>query len=778
MSLAITEEHRDLGRIVRDFAAKNDLTRRGRAAFEQAAAATSGARRDSAGPDGAGADVVGTDGIGQGALGLDGSLGAMASLGWTGLHLPAEVGGSGFGLAELVVVLDELGAAVAPGPFLAGVIGSAIINATGDDELREQLLPGAAAGTSVIAYGIADELDVHGWGAAGTRMAGAAGPPLSARGHVASGRVARVAGGAWADHLLIGRGADLLVIPVGDPPGAAVAKEEGRAAGTVTRTALDALDPGMGLAAFDLDRTAVKIIRGAAPTALAIARALAAASAAGGARAATEMATGYAKVREQFGRTIGSFQAVKHLLADMLADSELATAAAWDAARAADHAQDEQAELCAAVAATIALTGFQRNAQRCIQVHGGIGFTWEHDAHLYLRRALTLLATFGPETTAQDDVARLVAAGVRRDRAVDLPAEAESFRPAVREFRAALEAAPAQDRRGLWARSRYLVPHWPLPWGRAASPVEQLVIEEELAGLARPSMGIGEWIVLTITSHGTPEQLERWIWPSLRGELVWCQLFSEPGAGSDAAGVQTKATKVDGGWRVTGQKVWTSGAQFCNRGLATVRTDPEAPKHKGITTLVIDLKSPGVDVRPLREITGDAMFNEVFFDDVFVPDCDVVGAVNSGWGVARTTLGNERVSIGGGLMAGAAFEVVPLLSKYAAADTGLWREAGRLLADELALSAINLRQVARAVVGAQPGPEGAVTKVITSQHLQRGSELAMRVLGPAGVDGSEPRPATSYLLVRSMTIAGGTTEIGKNVIAERILGLPRDPLVR
>jgi alkylation response protein AidB-like acyl-CoA dehydrogenase len=322
------------------------------------------------------------------------------------------------------------------------------------------------------------------------------------------------------------------------------------------------------------------------------------------------------------------------------------------------------------------------------------------------------------------------------------------------------------------------VPHWPLPWGRAASPVEQLVIEEELAGLARPSMGIGEWIVQTITSHGSPEQLERWIWPSLCGELVWCQLFSEPGAGSDAAGVQTKATKVDGGWRVTGQKVWTSGAQFCNRGLATVRTDPDAPKHNGITTLVIDLKAPGVEVRPLREITGEAMFNEVFFDDVFVPDSDVVGAVNGGWGVARTTLGNERVSIGGGLMAGAAFEVVPLLSAYAAGDTGLWREAGRLLAEEMALSAIRLRQVARAVSGAEPGPEGAVTKVITSQHLQRASELAMRVLGPAGVDGSEPKPATGYLLVRSMTIAGGTTEIGKNVIAERILGLPRDPLVR
>ena len=726
MSLAITEEHRDLGRVVRDFAGKNELTRRARAAFTTSPAE------------------------------LDSGLRALADLGWTGLHLPAEVGGSGFGLAELAVVLDELGAAVAPGPFLASVIGSAIISALGPGELRQSLLPGAAAGTSVIAYGSADGLAV------------AAGPDAPAGLATVTGTVPRVLGGAWATHLVVAHESDLLVVLVdgaadGDP---------------VVRRPLDGLDPGLGLAAFELSAAPLTVIDGGSAAALSIARVLAAASAAGGARAVLEMACGYAKVREQFGRTIGSFQAVKHLLADMLAESELATASAWDAARAADHALDGQAQLGAAVAATVALTAFQHNAQRSIQVHGGIGFTWEHDAHLYLRRALTLLAVFGPETTAQDDVARLVAAGVRRDRAVDLPAAAEDFRPAAREFRAAVEATPAGDRRQLWAESRYLVPHWPPPWGRAASPVEQLVIEEELAGLARPGMGIGEWIVLTITSHGTPEQRERWVWPSLSGELAWCQLFSEPGAGSDAAGVQTKATKVDGGWRVTGQKVWTSGAQFCNRGLATVRTDPDAPKHQGITTLVIDLKAPGVDVRPLRELTGDAMFNEVFFDDVFVPDSDVVGQVNSGWGVARTTLGNERVSIGGGMMAGAAFEVVPLLQAHAAGDTGLWREAGRLLADEMALSAIRLRQVARAVSGAEPGPEGAVTKVITSLHLQRASELAMRVLGPAGVDGSERRPATTYLLVRSMTIAGGTTEIGKNVIAERILGLPRDPLVR
>jgi 3-oxochol-4-en-24-oyl-CoA dehydrogenase len=725
LAFPITAEHRELGRVVRDFAVRHDL-------LSQARAALAGQAGELAGPPWPPA-------------GLDGGLGAAAGLGWLGLHLPAELGGSGFGLAELAVVLEELGAVVSPAPFLIAVIGSAIVSAAGTSELKRELLPAAADGALVIGYGTANE--------------------LSLRGQTVDGHVARVAGGVWAGQLVLAHGADLLVIPA--------------AGEAVRRIPLTGLDPGLGLAAFELSGAPVTLLPGAAATALAVARILAGASAAGGARAALEMAAAYARVREQFGRTIGSFQAVKHLLADMLADSELATAAAWDAARAADQGDSpgagDRAQLAGAVAATIALAAFQRNAERNIQVHGGIGFTWEHDAHLYLRRAVALAGLFGPEQTAPDDVARLAAAGIRPERAVNLPAASE-FRQAARAFLATLTAAPAERHRELWAESGYLVPHWPRPWGRAASPVEQLVIEEELAGTTRPALGIGEWVVLSVSSHGTPEQLDRWIWPSLRGELTWCQLFSEPGAGSDAAAVATRAVRTAGGWRVRGQKVWTTNAHNCNRGLATVRTDPDAPKHKGITAMAIDLRAPGVEVRPLREITGDALFNEVFFDDVFVPDRDVVGQVNDGWAVARTTLGNERVSIGGG--AGAALDLLPALDRYAPSDPGLRREAGQLIAAELALSAVNLRRVTRAVAGAQPGPEGAVTKVILALHRQRVSELAMRVLGPAGIDGSDPRWATGYLFDRSMTIAGGTTEIGKNVIAERILGMPRDPLNR
>ncbi|EUA33844.1 acyl-CoA dehydrogenase, middle domain protein [Mycobacterium xenopi 3993] len=178
--------------------------------------------------------------------------------------------------------------------------------------------------------------------------------------------------------------------------------------------------------------------------------------------------------------------------------------------------------------------------------------------------------------------------------------------------------------------------------------MEQLVIEQEFAaaGIKRPDYSITGWVILTLIQHGTDSQIERFVLPALRQEEIWCQLFSEPDAGSDAAGIKTRGTRVEGGWKVNGQKVWTSGAQYCRRGLATVRTDPDAPKHAGITAMIIDMKAPGVEVRPLRQITGGSEFNEVFFNDVFVPDEDVVGEPNGGWTVARATLGNERVSIG------------------------------------------------------------------------------------------------------------------------------------
>jgi 3-oxochol-4-en-24-oyl-CoA dehydrogenase len=717
MAIAITDDHRSLGDVVRSFAADRQLRGEARRALDTDSPALPGAWKQ------------------------------IADLGWLGLHLPEGHGGSGFGLAELAVVADELGYALSPGPFLATVTASAIVAQAGDDGQRGRYLPGLADGSTPAGVGLAAGL---------TR--GADG--------VIDGSVPAVLGGRWASVLVLRAGDDLIIVDPADPA-------------VLVEPAIG-IDPSLGLATVRVSALrppAEATLAGAAAAGLTVFRALTAAEAAGGARACLDLALDYAKVREQFGRIIGGFQAVKHHLANLLVGVELAAALGWDANRGAAGA--DEAALAAAAAASLALPNYREAAQKAIQILGGIGFTWEHDAHLYLRRAAALSAVVAAAGDADGDVYGLAAAGVRRQYAVDLPPEAADYRAQARAFLSDYQQTPQPERRALLAESGYLVPHWPKPFGRAASPVEQLVIEEELDGVEKPVLGIGGWVLLTLTQTASQEQIDRWVRPSLLGEYYWCQLFSEPNAGSDAAAVQTRGVKVDGGWRVTGQKVWTSGAQHSNRGLATIRTDPAAPKHKGITAMVIDLTDPGVDVRPLREITGEALFNEVFFNDVFIPDADVVGVVNDGWRVARATLGNERVTIGGGSRDGvSAFELLELAARYGASDTENLRAVGRLLVEEQAMRVLNLRQVTRAVIGSGPGPEGNVTKLLSAEHAQRVTELAMRLAGPAAVTGGEERVSFEYLFDRCLSIAGGTSEITRNVIAERILGLPRDPLVR
>ncbi len=658
--------------------------------------------------------------------------------GWLGLHLAEEYGGEGAGVPELAVVLEELGRVVAPGPFLPTVLASAVLAEAGSAALRTTLLPGLADGSRIGAVGLAGE--------------------------VRDGRVTdeMVLGGGLADLLLLVAGDDVLVF---------------EAAGTERQIPENGLDPTRRSArvSASLD-TALARLTGGAAVARRLARILAAAEAAGSAYACLDMAVAYAKERRQFGRTIGTFQAVKHHCADMLLDAELAVAAAWDAARAP---AGPEAELAAAVAATRAVAAGVRAAEMTIQLHGGIGFTWDHDAHLYLRRSVTLAAYVARTGDPDRDVARLVASGVRRTPDLDLPAEADGYRAAARAFVASLQGRDAAARRAAMVDSGYLVPHWPPPWGRDAGAAEQLVIEQEFRGVDVPSLGITGWNIQTIAQHGTPEQLDRWVGPTLRGDIEWCQLFSEPGAGSDAAAISTRGVRVEGGWRVTGQKVWTTRAHQSDWGFATVRTDSSGSKHAGITMMAVDLRSEGVDVRPLRELTGDALFNEVFFDDVFVPDECVVGEVGQGWRVARATLGNERVSIGGGgagTLPIRAWDLLPLAT--AAADPHVAeRDVGALVADELTMRLMLLRQAARAVGGTEPGPEGNLSKLFSSEHAQRVTGLAMRLTGAAAVMGGNELVTRCYLWSRCITIAGGTSEIARNQVAERLLGLPRDPLI-
>jgi len=292
-----------------------------------------------------------------------------------------------------------------------------------------------------------------------------------------------------------------------------------------------------------------------------------------------------------------------------------------------------------------------------------------------------------------------------------------------------------------------------------------------------PNLGITGWVALTIAQHGTPAQADRWIADALAGRTIWCQLFSEPGAGSDAAAIATRGVRDEGGWRVTGQKVWTSGAQWSRWGFATVRTDSSGSKHAGVTMMAIDLSATGVTVRPLRELTGASLFNEVFFDDVFVPDEDVVGEVGRGWTVARATLGNERVSLGGGagLIGMTARDLVDRVTEHP--DGARFEpELAELLTEDQAKRLLSVRQAARAVTGAGPGPEGNLAKLLSAEHDQRVADLARRLAGAAAITGGADHATWAYLMSRCLTIAGGTSEIVRNQIAERLLGLPRDPL--
>jgi alkylation response protein AidB-like acyl-CoA dehydrogenase len=307
------------------------------------------------------------------------------------------------------------------------------------------------------------------------------------------------------------------------------------------------------------------------------------------------------------------------------------------------------------------------------------------------------------------------------------------------------------------------------------------VIDQELsaAGVKVPGMGITGWNIMTVNQYATPDQVERWVEKTLMGEYVWCQLFSEPDAGSDAAAVKTRGTRVDGGWVVNGQKVWTSGAQYCHLGLATVRTNPDAPKHAGITTMVIDMHATGVEVRPLRQITGNSDFNEVFFNEVFVPDDDVVGTPDDGWTVARSTLGNERVSIGGG--SGGIFptmDLIDLLHRHGESVPGAAERVGGILSKDHALKVLNLRRAQRAVIGAGPGPEGNVTKLVLAENGHDRATLQADLVGEqlSFLVDDGAFAGFTQLATRAMSIAGGTSEITRNQIAERILGLPRDPL--
>lgn len=370
----------------------------------------------------------------------------------------------------------------------------------------------------------------------------------------------------------------------------------------------------------------------------------------------------------------------------------------------------------------------------------------------------------------------------------DLPPEDDSRRQAVRAW---LEANPKPTGREL-AEAGYVAPHWPAPWGLDADPIHQLVIDEELrrAGVSRPvnPIGIG-WAGPTLLHAGTDDQKERHLFPLLAAEEMWCQLFSEPEAGSDLASLTTRAVRDGDEWVVTGQKVWTSLAQWARFGILIARTDPDAPKHQGISYFICPMDAPGIEIRPIVEMTGVHLFNEVFFDEVRLPAADLVGEENDGWRLAKVTLANERVSLSsGGALWGNGPTFITLLEAVreeqgSVADPVLRQRLARLYTEHELLRLTQLRAVSAKVRGEEPGPETSVGKILADEHGRKLFDLAKDMAGPGGMlTDAGPGGADvglwhhGFLFAPALTIGGGTGEVQRNIVGERILDLPSEPV--
>jgi 3-oxochol-4-en-24-oyl-CoA dehydrogenase len=684
-----------------------------------------------------------------------------AEQGLQGVHLGESVGGQGFGLLELAVVLAEFGRGAVPGPFVPSAVASALIAA---HDPGSELLAGLASGAVIASYA----LDGTNSSLTATRR----------------GDALVVAGEARS--VLAAAQATLLVLPVSTDVGTVWVALDAGQVDVEQAVSVDPLRPVAHVRAGAVEVGESRVLGNlSSDAAQAIVSTLLSAEAIGVARWATDTASSYAKIREQFGRPIGQFQAIKHKCAEMMARTERATAAVWDAARALDEGIEKPlsaAQFAAAVAATLAPAAAQSCVQDCIQVHGGIGFTWEHDTNVYYRRAVGLAAAFG---RAADYPQRVVdtatTTGVRKLN-IDLDPDTEKTREEIRAEVDALKAIPADQRTDAIVEGGWVLPYLPKPWGRSATPVEQIITAQEFSAgkVRRPMLGIASFLVPSIVAFGSEEQKQRFLPPTLRGEMNWCQLFSEPGAGSDLASLSTKAVKVDGGWRITGQKIWTTLAQYANWGALLARTEPSAPKHNGITYFLMDMASEGVEVRPLRELTGKEFFNEVFIDDVFVPDGLVLGEVNRGWEVSRNTLTAERVTIGSAENPSlASLERLVELMRDGDFDQIAQNRAGQLIAEGHAAKVLNMRSTLLTLAGGDALPPAAISKLLAMRTAQAYAEFGSATFGvdaAIGDTGQLQGQWAEYLLAsRASTIYGGTSEVQLNIIAERLLGLPRDP---
>jgi 3-oxochol-4-en-24-oyl-CoA dehydrogenase len=724
-------------------------------------------------------------------------LQAAQELGLPGLVVPERFGGAGASAIELGVVFEEMGAALYCGPFLstAGLVVTALVELR-DEDAAARYLPGIVAG-DIVASLI--------W---------------SGSSPGASALTAHRSGDGWtvsgiADVVVDGCAADLLLVAARSSEGCCLFAVDGAAAGLV-RAPLIAMDSTRRLASVAFNACSARLVgtEGGAGYALRRTHDLAAlylaAEQLGGAARVLEMAVDHARTRYQFGRLIGSFGPIKHRCADMLVEVEAARSVVYHGLWTAVNDPDNLA-LSASLARAVCSDAYTRLSAHNIQIHGGIGFTWEHPAHLYLKRAKSSALLFGSAATHRARLAEVVATAEPLPTAPghfadDEPATAEPIATAIEEFLAGHPVGRADDAKADRAlrEARFdaglAVVHFAEGCGgRGLDASLQAPVERRFAvagcrdHMASNVIGLG-MAMPTIHVHGTSEQKRRYLRSCFSGQDIWCQLFSEPGAGSDLAALATRAVRDGDEFVINGQKIWTSLAHVARFGLLLARTDPDVPKHKGLTYFLLDMQSPGVEVRPLRQLTGEAEFNEVFLTDVRVPVADVLGEVGQGWGVAMTTLANERVSIGarparrGEGPIGRAVEIYCEAAGAGRIDAAVTE---RLMLLWTQAEAARLTNIRAAQTGRGPGPEGSIAKLQMAELNKAIYELCVDMSGPAGllIDGyDEHAPASSaayggadvrksYLRALANSIEGGTSEVMRNILGERVLGLPGEPRV-
>ncbi len=695
--------------------------------------------------------------------------------GFHAVHLPEEVGGQGGGLDDMACVVEAAGAAGISGPLLStatagAVLTAAVVGNADAPEIAEILGRLAAGDTAAIVFPGEGEFRAAHDGA-GLRVDGVSGLTLG------------VCSAQWV--LIPVALDDALTWCLIDTTSPRVKREAQR--GTDLSCDVGVLhlvdyvvDEGGRLAGLDTERVRCVVA------------AFVACTSAGALRWAVEATTDYLRIREQFGRPIGTFQGLQHRAATLLVNAELAAAAAWDAVRAtAEPLEQHRMASCAAV--LMAVAPAPDLLLDALTMHGAIGYTWEHELQVYWRRVIAVSGSLGQVTRWADDMGELIGAH-RRVFALNALGESEAdFRA---EVAGVLDRAEALDntassrqeserrefdtgpRRTLLADEGLVAPYLPAPWGREATPLQQLVVSEEFAKrptMPRPRLGIAEWIVPTILTAGTEALRERFAGPTLRGEIGWCQLFSEPGAGSDLANLSTRAMKVDGGWRIQGQKVWTSLADNSDYGALLARSDPDQPKHRGLSYFIIDMTSEGLDVRPIKQASGRAEFCEVFFNDVFVPDDMLVGAPGEGWSLAIATMAQERAVISNFVEIDRAGSLRHIVETGERRDSAAARAA---LADidsyTNALKALVLRETLRLAQGQVAGAASSVAKYAFSVLLRKTATATLKTAGQrAMIEGSEPPVIKPYLELPAELIGGGTTEIQLTIIATMLMGLPR-----